>query len=499
MSVTRSVIVIGGGISGLTAAWWMRSAGMDVMVLEQDTRAGGTMRTTREDGWLIETGPNSTLETTPLLGRMFEDLGIAGKRLYADPSADKRYILRGGKLHCLPMGPGAFLTSGLWTAGGKLRLLKEPFIGRADHEESLAEFVERRLGREFLDYTINPFVAGVYAGNPEQLSVRAAFPKLYALEEKYGGLIRGMIGGARERKRRAEKAKDRARMFSFAKGMETFPASIAASLGNRFRGGAVVHALRAPASAGNRTLSDPGGTPNVPRAESRDETARKSEGARFSVTASLDGASVELTADAVVLAVPAYCAAPLVGPLLPDLAGMLEEVYYPPVAELFLGYRTDQVPAPLDGFGYLIPARESRQILGTIWSSSLFPNRAPDGHVALTSFVGGSRQPALVGCSDAELIALTHGDIASILGVRGTPVFSRVIRWPRAIPQYVLGYERLTSALDAAERSLPGLFFCANYRRGIAVGDCVMNGERIAARAASLLGAPYARPSGSSD
>ncbi len=473
MSRPGSVIVVGGGISGLTAAWWMRTAGMNVTVLEQEARAGGTMRTLEEDGWLIETGPNSTLETTPLLEQMFEGLGIAGERLYANPSADKRYILRGGRLHCLPMGPGAFLKSGLWTAGGKIRLLKEPFVGRADHEESVAEFVERRLGREFLDYAINPFVAGVYAGNPEQLSVRAAFPKLYALEEKYGGLIRGMMGGARERKRRAEKAKDRARMFSFARGMETFPASLAASLGDRFRGEAVVHHIRHDGPEK--------GTPG------------------FTVGMSSAGTAAELTADAVVLAVPAYCAGPLVRQMFPELAGLLDEVYYPPVAEVFLGYRTDQLPGPLDGFGYLIPAREGRRILGTIWSSSLFPNRAPEGHAALTSFVGGSRQPALFGRSDPELVALTHGEIASILGVRGEPRFARVIRWQRAIPQYVLGYERLTSALDAAERSVPGLFFCGNYRRGIAVGDCVMNGERIAARAASLLDTPYRRPSGTSD
>ncbi|MEO8168378.1 MAG: protoporphyrinogen oxidase, partial [bacterium] len=226
--MSGKIVIIGGGISGLTAAWWLHKMGADVTVLEKDQTVGGTIRSVREDGWLVETGPNSALETTPLFNEMFEGLGIAGQRLYADDRSNKRYILRGGRLHPLPMSPGSFLSSSLWTLAGKLRLLKEPFVGRSVKDETIAEFVERRLGKEFLDYAINPFVAGVYAGNPEHLSVRAAFPKLYALEQKYGGLVKGMVKGRRERKQRSEKAKDRAKMFSFKNGMATFPQAIAA-------------------------------------------------------------------------------------------------------------------------------------------------------------------------------------------------------------------------------------------------------------------------------
>ena len=230
--------------------------------------------------------------------------------------------------------------------------MREPFIGRATREETIAEFVERRLGREFLDYAINPFVAGVYAGNPEQLSVRSAFPKLYALEEKYGGLIRGMIGGARERKKRAEVAKDRARMFSFTRGMQQFPEAIARYLGLSVQCNCTVTGI------GMRPVDEGRGT-------------------AFAIDYQLGGRNSRLEASAVILAVPSYVAAALIREHAPDLAESLEGMYYPPVAEVFLGYRRGQCERALDGFGFLIPAVEKRKILGTIWSSVSVPGEGP--------------------------------------------------------------------------------------------------------------------------
>jgi oxygen-dependent protoporphyrinogen oxidase len=456
MTGQARIVVVGGGMSGLTTAWWLQRAGSEVTVLESGAAAGGTMRTVHDDGWLVEQGPNSALETTPLFGEMFDALGILGERAYADPASDRRYILRDGTLHPLPMSAGAFLRSRLWTPAGKARLLKEPFVGKGTREESVAEFVERRLGREFLDFAINPFVAGVYAGSPEHLSVRAAFPKLYALEEKYGGLIKGMVLGARERKRRAEKAKDRARMFSFAGGMETFPATIAKHLGRRIRTG--VRVIRCTVQEGT------------------------GEGRTYRLDFEEAGRTLTLDADVVVFSVPAFVAAGLVRGIDRVLADRLAEVQYPPVAEVFLGYPEDRLGRPLDGFGYLIPAVEKRRILGTIWSSALFPGRAPSGHAALTTFVGGSRNPELLGRSDADLVAMTREELGEIMGVRGEPAFSRVMRWDRAIPQYTLGYGALLETLDRCELQQPGLFFCSNYRGGIAVGDCVMSGHRTAGR-----------------
>lgn len=456
MNRPKRVVVIGAGISGLTTAWWLHRSGLEVTVLEREASAGGTMRTMCDNGWLVETGPTSALETTPLFNELFEELGITKERVYANDSSKKRYILRGGELHELPMSPSTFLATSLWSMGGKLRLLKEPFIGRANKEETIAEFVERRLGREFLDYAINPFVAGVYAGNPEQLSVRAAFPKLYALEEKYGGLIKGMIQGRKERKHRDEKAKDRARMFSFVNGMQALPDAIVSQMKDDVR-------LRC------------------------DVTAVSSIGeGTFRVEFHEGGSKRTLDADAVVFAIPSYVASTLVRPSSKKLAELLDGIYYPPVAEVFLGFRVDQIKRPLDGFGFLVPAKERRKILGTIWSSSIFPARAPEGLVALTTFVGGSRQPELVQHDDKNLLSLVTSELQSIMNMTGSPAYTRIFRWAKAIPQYNLGYQKVLDEIERFEDDTPGLFFCANYRGGIAVGDCVMSGKRIAERIVSI-------------
>ncbi len=454
MTPTRSVTIVGAGISGLTVAFWLQRWGFDVTVLEAGSAPGGTMGTLREDGWLIERGPNSALETTPLFREMFAALDLEQEHEYANPAADRRYILRGGELHLLPLSAGSFLRTDLWTAGAKVRILKEPFIPRGEREETVAEFVERRLGREMLEYAINPFVAGVYAGDPGQLSVRAAFPKLYALEEKYGGLIRGMIMGARERKRREEKAKDRARMFSFRSGMQAFPDAIARTLGTRLRLNRNVRSITPQREDGGRL--------------------------RFAVTFPAGTGEETLLSDCIVLSVPARAAAPLVRPYHADLAARLDAIPYPPVAEVFLGFRLSQITRPLDGFGYLIPAKERRKILGTIWSSAIFSGRAPGGHAALTTFVGGTRQPELLELDDAALRAAVLQELRAIMGVSGEPVVQRVIRWDHAIPQYTLGHLDHCRVMDEFEAAYPGWLLCSNFRGGIAVGDCLINGEETA-------------------
>lgn len=460
MKSRPSVVVIGGGISGLATAWWLHKASIDVTVLERNRDLGGTMRTIHDHGWLVETGPNSALETTPLFKTLFSDLGLTDEVVYAGEVGDNRYILRDGSLHALPMTPSSFLKSRLWTFPGKLRLMREPFVGRAESEETIAQFVERRLGKEFLDYAINPFVAGVYAGNPEELSVRAAFPKLYALEENYGGLIKGQILGSRERKKRAEKSKDRARMFAFRNGMQIFPKAIGDALGSNVLTGV-----------------------NIRRVEELGKHNRRN----YEITGTRKGKPFKRKAHAVISAIPSYSVAPLIAPLDKTLAESLKQIYYPPVVEVFLGFKASDIRRPLDGFGFLVPAMERRKILGTIWSSSLFPGRAPQGHAALTTFVGGSRQPDLTKENDDQIVQTVLEELTPLLGVTGRPAFHRIARWRRAIPQYNLGHLSTVGRIEQFEQSHPGIFIAGNFRGGISVGDCVINSEKTAQRVQNFL------------
>jgi len=449
------VLVIGAGISGLLCAWQHQQAGASVAVVDAASRAGGAIGTRRENGVMVEAGPNSMLETTPLIGELLASVGIAGERVVPGPEAKKRFILRGGRVHAVPTSPGGFLGTPLFSLGAKLALFREPFVGRgaADGDESVADFVRRRLGQEFLDYAINPFVSGVYAGDPERLSVRAAFPKLVDIEQRYGGLIRGQIIGARERRRTAEKSKNTASMMTFRGGMQAMTDAIAARLAT--------------------FLAD---TPVV-------GLERVGPGWRATAT---DGRVFE--AAQVVLAIPAYATRALVAPSAPDAAAALGEMIYPPVASVVSAYRREDVNHPLDGFGFLVPEKEGRRILGTIFSSSLFPGRAPDGMVVLTTFVGGMRQPDLARLPEDEIAALAQAENAQLLDAAPKAASASVTRWAQAIPQYSLGHLDRLARIDAATAALPGVHYCANWRGGISVGDCIKSGFAAAERIGASLG-----------
>jgi oxygen-dependent protoporphyrinogen oxidase len=462
-------VIVGAGISGLCVAYWLNRAGVDVVVLEKDSEVGGTMKTKTEDGYLVEIGPNSALETTPLFQDLFSGLKLHNELAYANPVGKNRFILRDGTLHALPLNPFSFLRTKLFSASAKVRLFREPWIGRAESEETISEFVTRRLGREFLDYAIDPFVAGVYAADPAFLSVRAAFPKLYRLEERYGSLILGAIKGRKERKERAEKAKDRAPSFSFVHGMNVLPASIARELGDRVLLDARTTRIR------DLRLID---------AEPLDEPGART----FKVEFLHQGTSRELECDAVVLSCPAFSAAPLIQAFSIQTAHALESIEYAPVTSVFLGFRRQDIPHALNGFGFLVPRIERRNILGCLWSSSLFPGRAPEGSAGLTVFVGGSRQPELAHLSDGETVSRIREELQSIMQIEGKPVYWNISRWERAIPQYGIGHVQLQEGLEEFEEKHSGLFFCSNYKGGIAVGDCVANARSTADRVREFLG-----------
>ncbi|OGA43500.1 MAG: protoporphyrinogen oxidase [Betaproteobacteria bacterium RIFCSPLOWO2_12_FULL_62_13] len=456
--VDADVIVAGGGISGLASAWGLQQRGVRVVLLEAAPRAGGTIGTAREHGCLLESGPNSALETTPLIGELFGKIGLAGERIAARPAARKRYVLRAGRLIALPLSPLAFFATPLFSAWSKLRLFKEPFISRGarDAEESVAAFVRRRLGTEFLDYAIDPFVAGVYAGDPQTLSVKAAFPRLFELEQKHGSLILGQLCGARERARNPETSRQAAAILSFRGGMQTLTDALVRQL--------------------ERVELDSELSSVLPQQTGFELVVSAASGPRHYRTR------------AVVLATPAPAAAQLIAPFAARAAAALRAIPYPPVAVVAGAYRRDAIAHPLDGFGFLVPQREQRRILGTLFSSTLFDHRAPQGLALLTTFVGGMRQPELALLPAGEIAELVQAELAALLGAPARAEFVRVTRWPRAIPQYTLGHLDRIACVEEAERDLPGLFFCANYRGGIAVGDCIKSAARAANQVAAFLG-----------
>ncbi|MCG8608132.1 protoporphyrinogen oxidase [bacterium] len=453
-SVQKDVVILGAGISGLATAYRLSKSGLDVLVLEKSDHIGGAIRTEECDGFLIDYGPNSTLETSPKIRNFVEEIGLIEDRVGANASAKRRYVLRNGELQPLPMSPPALITSKLFSASAKLRLLKEPFIAPApqDKEETIAEFVERRLGREFLDYAINPFVAGVYAGDPARLSVRSAVSKIYALEKNYGSLIKGAIKGARERKKRAETDKTKAELFSFKKGMSQMTEALQSALGDRIEPAVQVKKLEEPADAGASYVVD------------------------FS-----DGSEqIQVSTKSLVFTTPAFVTANYLEPLSSALANELRDIVYPPVALVFLGFKTSVACRSLDGFGFLVPQVEDRKILGAIWSSTIFPNRAPEGGIALTTFVGGMRQPELAEQDEEQLSAMVQDELSELLDLQGTPDIVAVKKWHRAIPQYELGHQKRLDAVHEFESQHPGIFISGNFRGGISVGDCIIQSEGVA-------------------
>jgi len=452
------IAVIGGGITGLTAAFALQKAGADVTVFEAGEVLGGPIRSHHEKGYIAEAGPNTILETSPSITQLIRELGIEDKKRYANEVASKRFVVKNSEPQALPMKPQEFLTSSFFSIGAKLRLAREPFTPKlsATKEETVADFVKRRLDQEFLDYAINPFVAGVYAGDPERLSVRHAFPKLAELEEKFGSLIKGQIQGAKERKKSGTTAKDRAKMFSFDDGLQVLIDALGAKLEGRVR-------YRS----------------SITKIERRVETS-----ANIDITLSsgerIDGFDkVLITAPAHKIAdieFISYPATPSTNPL--PLYG-LHDIYYPPVTSLALGFDRRDVKHPLDGFGMLVPKVEGFRILGTLFSSTLFAGRAPEDHVLLTTYIGGARYPELALLNDEDLLKLVLGDLRVLLGVSAKPSFIHRTTWQKAIPQYEVGYGEFKEMMINFEKEYPGIYLAGNFRDGISVGDCITNGMSI--------------------
>ena len=442
----RKIAVIGAGVSGLCAAVELKRKGFDVTVIEKSKKPGGVIGTFSKDGFLAESGSNTVMVNSRKSLEFFKSLAGAGDRMAASkPSAKKRYFVRYGKARAVPMSPVSLLITRLFTFWGKLRLLMEPFMKKSppDSEPSVAEFTERRFGRDVLDYAINPFMAGVYGGDPAKLSVKYAFPPFWTLESKYGSVILGAMKSRREKLASENFLKPM--MVSFEGGMRTLIDSLASELGDCLKLGAKV-------------ISIDGG------------------GGSWEVSWGTDIEDVCETYDALVLAVPApdLASLPLCGTLAAALAP-LSKIVYAPIATYTLGFRRSDIAHKLDGFGVLTPAREKLSILGSLFVSSIFDGRAPRDCVTLTNYVGGMRHPEYAGLPQEKIEELVLKDLRRLLGVKGEPVFRKLFVWKHAIPQYNLGYGEFVEIFDSVEEDFPNIALLGSYRGGVGVSSCVDN------------------------
>ena len=474
----RRVVIIGGGVSGLAAAHQLLESAEDdsgaskteVLLLEASSRLGGTLRTTRREGFLLEGGPDSFISEKPAALELARRVGL-GPRVVGTNEAHRRsFVVRGGRLRPTPEGfqllaPSRllpFVTSDIFTWRGKARMALELFLPRRattdDEDESLADFVRRRFGREALERMAQPMVGGIYTADPERLSLRATMPRFLDMERRDRSLILSMWKAARRQKaegRRREGASGaRYGLFlSFDSGMQTLSDALAARLPR--------DSVRLDTKAESVAFD------NV----TRRWLVRTSDGETFN-------------ADGVIIALPAYAAARLLRETDDALADELASIPYASTATVNLAYRRADIPHPLDGFGFVVPLIERRATLACTFSSVKFAGRAPEGHVLLRAFVGGALQPEMFGLDEEKMAAAVRRDFRDLLGVEAPPLFAHVEKWPRSMAQYHLGHRELVARVRARLEKLPGLSLCGNAFEGAGVPDCVRGGE---AAARSLL------------
>lgn len=447
----RRCVVIGAGISGLSLAHELTRRGIDVRVYEAAPRAGGKIASERQGAYLVEHGPAGFFGGVPAVEALVRELGLDARRLWAGPAARRRGVVIGGAFVEVPTAPLALARSPLLSWRGKLRLLADLVLpcGRAA-DESIAAFSRRRLGVEATERLVYPLISGLYAGDAETISLGAAFPPLRALEREHRSLI---LGALRTRPRAA------AELSSFRDGMAELTAALASGLGERLRTGAPVTAI-----------------------------ARRR--GRFQLTVEEADTRAPVEADAVVLAVPAHAAAPLVAPLDFPAARAAGMIPYVPVVLVNLAYGAE----PARGaYGFLVGPRERSPLLGAVFVSDVYAHRAPAGELWISARIGGARAPALAERSDADLVALANGELRRVLGLRGPLGYTRVIRHAQALPQYTLGHADRLGVLDAAERRLPGLYFTGNAYRGLGVRECIGHAAPLAERIAAELAQPRKR------
>jgi oxygen-dependent protoporphyrinogen oxidase len=446
-----TVVIIGAGIAGLAAAWELQKRGIRPLVLEQSGRAGGVIVSDRIDGFVIDGGPDSILVQKPAAIELCRELGIAD-RLFPTNPPRTAFVVRRGRLTELPEASflgiptrvGPFITTSLFSIAGKLRMSTEvvrPVSSQTD--ESIGSFIRRRFGNEAVDYLAEPLLAGIHAGDVDQLSIHSLFPRLVQLEQSHGSVLRGLSSVMAK----APKSSNGA-FVSFPNGVAELPEALAAALGHE--------TIRYH----TRVVQISGSSP-------------------YKLTLDTDAA---IYADRVIVTVPAWAASPMFRSLDAELARVCGEIPYASSATVFFGLERSQIAHPMNGSGFVVPRVERQALMAGTWVTSKWPQRAPDRYALLRAFLGGATNPGILDRSDQALAALAFGELKSLLGVSGEPSLVRVYRWPNATPQYTVGHAARVRQIDARLARLPGVLVTGSAYRGTGLPDCIADGRATASK-----------------
>lgn len=443
----KDVIIVGGGVSGLVAAWMLRKEGMKVQVIEAGETAGGNLRTETESGYTYEQGPHSFMPSSDAVWEMVEKLDLVEMIEPAKAAGQERYIFKNGKLLKLPMSMGSFLTTPLISVGAKLRLMIEPFVkGGATVDEDAERFFTRRLGKEAVKWMIGPFVSGIYAGDPQQLGARDAFNKMWNWEKSSGSMIRGAMKYMKSKKKERENRPYKKGLLSFKGGLGTLTGRLATDLGKDVNCSEKVLRIY---KSNTRWVVDT----EVARYEGRN----------------------------LIMAVPPRNAAKLLKNVSEDIAVLLSQIEMSPVALVHLGVCGEDVNSVPDGFGFLVPRGEGVRTLGCVFTSRIFEERAPEGCQVLSCYIGGVFDRDAVKLNDEELLEVVLDDLEKVLQKRLSPNFVKILRHPQAIPQLTLGHIERIDEIKKTAKEIGKLKLAGNYLSGVGMNDAVLSGQ-IAAR-----------------
>ncbi len=461
---SRDVVVIGGGVSGLAAAWQFRKAGVDVCLIEAQRQIGGCTRTERRDGFLLEKGPFNVMARDTAFENLLEDFSDVAPVVTADEAAGKRFIYRNGRILAVPSNPVALLTTPLLGFGSRLRILSSFVVGRraTAREETVEEVATRRFGREVSDTMISAVVAGIFAGDIRKLSLRACFPKVGKIDRENRSLFMGGLGAYfRAKEARGGQPRRWRGLISIKGGI----GALTSAIGERLGPGCVV--------------------------DRRVDTIRSVNGGYEISIAEPNGNSGTIACRRLVLAVSAIEAARLLEPLAPEATQIISSIECASLVVLNIGFKAADVGHPMQGYGFLVPHDEQDfPLLGVLWADSVFPQHAPTGHRLIRVFVGGSRDPQAAERSDKELLEIATASLRDLLDIKGPPVLADVCRYPKTIPQYHVGHMEKIDRLDAIIAEHPGLHLIGNYLRGISVNDVIAFGTRTAQELIRETGSP---------